>query len=197
MPGTTGGARSGECRWTRGAQEIVLSLTQIEAHLRGTQCLGKGHLRSHHLCHCVLEPHVWWCCGHQAWDASMGQPSQGTELYRTDAACRVMFALWLFSPWRVRIALQSAAAFTRVKTAINESEHGNSSAVSQTKTLGSCPRCVWTRVIPSYAFQYTWLLREPNVSAELMIIPFKLCKGVVWKVTETWVVLCRARSWTQ
>ena len=34
--------------------------------------------------------------------------------------------------------LQSAAAFTCVETAINESEHGNSSADSETKTLVSC-----------------------------------------------------------
>lgn len=34
--------------------------------------------------------------------------------------------------------LQSAAAFTRVETAVDESEHGNSSADSETKTLVSC-----------------------------------------------------------
>lgn len=34
--------------------------------------------------------------------------------------------------------LQSAAAFTRVETAVDESEHGNSSADSETKTLVTC-----------------------------------------------------------
>lgn len=150
----------------KGAQEIVNNrLAQREIHLRGTQCLGKGHLRSHSVT-------VSW--GHIRGDAvdipraaGMGQPSQGTELYRMDADCRVTFALWLFSPQRVRAALQSAAAFTHVETAIDESEHGNSSAVSQTKTLGSCPHCIWKRVVPNYAFQYTRLLREPNISAGL------------------------------
>lgn len=34
--------------------------------------------------------------------------------------------------------LQSAVAFTSVETAVHESEHGNSSADSKTKTLVSC-----------------------------------------------------------
>lgn len=50
------------------------------------------------------------------------QCSQGTELYRTDATYRLTLASWLFSPMWVRVVLQSAAAFTHVETAIDESE---------------------------------------------------------------------------
>lgn len=121
------------------AQWIVLRLTRRET----PASLGKANLDTVTICGVplVVSLHPGATCVLMLWsypELHMRQGSEGAELWRTGATRRVKFASRWVSPGRVRLVLQSAAAFTHIETAVDESEHGNSSAVSETKTLGSC-----------------------------------------------------------